>query len=63
MTSRIRTCGSPAMTEVLVTHRGMNESEPQGRNGCSTRVRSPESKRRFDMYPHDFSGFKCASAS
>ena len=48
---------SRQMTEVLVTHRGMDNSE--ARNAAVAmldRVRIPEAKRRFDMYPHEFSG-------
>ena len=48
---------SRQMTEVLVTHRGMSEAE--ARSAAVTlleRVRIPEAKRRFDMYPHEFSG-------
>ena len=48
---------SRQMTEVLVTHRGMNESEARkAAIGMLDRVRIPEAKRRFDMYPHEFSG-------
>jgi len=45
------------MTEVLVTHRGMDQSE--ARNAAIAmldRVQIPQAKRRFDMYPHEFSG-------
>jgi oligopeptide transport system ATP-binding protein len=48
---------SRQLTEVLVTHRGMGEAE--ARNAAVAmldRVRIPEAKRRFDMYPHEFSG-------
>jgi oligopeptide transport system ATP-binding protein len=48
---------SRQLTEVLVTHRGMGEAE--ARNAAIAmldRVRIPEAKRRFDMYPHEFSG-------
>jgi oligopeptide transport system ATP-binding protein len=48
---------SRQMTEVLVTHRGMNERD--ARNvavAMLDRVRIPEAKRCFDMYPHEFSG-------
>jgi oligopeptide transport system ATP-binding protein len=48
---------SRQMTEVLVTHRGMNESEARKTAiAMLDRVRIPEAKRRFDMYPHEFSG-------
>jgi len=48
---------SRQMTEVLVTHRGMNESEARkAAVAMLDRVRIPEAKRRFDMYPHEFSG-------
>jgi oligopeptide transport system ATP-binding protein len=48
---------SRQMTEVLVTHRGMNESEARkAAIAMLDRVRIPEAKRRFDMYPHEFSG-------
>jgi peptide/nickel transport system ATP-binding protein/oligopeptide transport system ATP-binding protein len=48
---------SRQMTEVLVTHRGMGESEARkSATAMLDRVRIPEAKRRFDMYPHEFSG-------
>jgi oligopeptide transport system ATP-binding protein len=48
---------SRQMTEVLVTHRGMNESEARkAAIAMLDRVRIPEATRRFDMYPHEFSG-------
>jgi oligopeptide transport system ATP-binding protein len=48
---------SRQMTEVLVTHRGMNEGEARkAAVAMLDRVRIPEAKRRFDMYPHEFSG-------
>jgi oligopeptide transport system ATP-binding protein len=48
---------SRQMTEVLVAHRGMNESEARkAAVAMLDRVRIPEAKRRFDMYPHEFSG-------
>jgi oligopeptide transport system ATP-binding protein len=48
---------SRQMTEVLVTHRGMGESEARtAAIAMLDRVRIPEAKRRFDMYPHEFSG-------
>jgi oligopeptide transport system ATP-binding protein len=48
---------SRQMTEVLVTHRGMNESGARkAAIAMLDRVRIPEARRRFDMYPHEFSG-------
>ena len=48
---------SRQMTEVLVTHRGMGESDARkAAIAMLDRVRIPEAKRRFDMYPHEFSG-------
>ena len=48
---------SRQMTEVLVTHRGMDEREARKiAVAMLDRVRIPEAKRRFDMYPHEFSG-------
>jgi oligopeptide transport system ATP-binding protein len=48
---------SRQMTEVLVTHRGMGESQARpAAIAMLDRVRIPEAKRRFDMYPHEFSG-------
>jgi oligopeptide transport system ATP-binding protein len=48
---------SRQMTEVLVTHRGMGESQArQAATAMLDRVRIPEARRRFDMYPHEFSG-------
>ena len=48
---------SRQMTEVLVTHRGMGESEARkAAVAMLDRVRIPEAKRRLDMYPHEFSG-------
>ncbi len=48
---------SRQMTEVLVQHRGMSETEAR-RHAVDVfdRVRIPEAERRFDMYPHEFSG-------
>jgi oligopeptide transport system ATP-binding protein len=48
---------SAQMTEVLVAHRGMNERA--ARNAAVAmleRVHMPEARRRFDAYPHEFSG-------
>jgi oligopeptide transport system ATP-binding protein len=48
---------SRQLTEVLVTHRGLGESEARkAAIAMLDRVRIPEAKRRFDMYPHEFSG-------
>jgi oligopeptide transport system ATP-binding protein len=48
---------SRQMTEVLVTHRGMGErAARQAAIEMLDRVRIPEARRRFDMYPHEFSG-------
>jgi oligopeptide transport system ATP-binding protein len=48
---------SRQMTEVLVTHRGMSEAEARAAAvALLERVRIPEAARRFDMYPHEFSG-------
>jgi oligopeptide transport system ATP-binding protein len=48
---------SRQMTEVLVTHRGVGERAARVEAiAMLDRVRIPEAKRRFDMYPHEFSG-------
>jgi oligopeptide transport system ATP-binding protein len=48
---------SRQMTEVLVAHRGMGESEARkAAVAMLDRVGIPEAKRRFDGYPHEFSG-------
>ena len=48
---------SRQMTEVLVQHRGMSESDARAAGvALLDRVRIPEAARRFDMYPHEFSG-------
>jgi oligopeptide transport system ATP-binding protein len=48
---------SRQMTEVLVTHRGMGErTARQAAIEMLDRVHIPEARRRFDMYPHEFSG-------
>jgi oligopeptide transport system ATP-binding protein len=48
---------SRQMTEVLVQHRGLGEAEARARGiALLDRVRIPEAARRFDMYPHEFSG-------
>ena len=48
---------SRQMTEVLVQHRGMGEADAR-RHAVEMlgRVRIPEAARRFDMYPHEYSG-------
>ncbi|HVM85882.1 MAG TPA: oligopeptide/dipeptide ABC transporter ATP-binding protein [Candidatus Binatia bacterium] len=45
------------MTEVLVLHKGMSESEA-AKNAVEMleRVQIPEAKQRLNMYPHEFSG-------
>src|SRR5207244_10861753 len=46
---------SRQMTEVLATHRGMGETEARAAAiAMLDRVRIPEARRRFDMYPHEF---------
>jgi oligopeptide transport system ATP-binding protein len=48
---------SRQMTEVLVQHRGMSETAARAQGiALLDRVRIPEAARRFDMYPHEFSG-------
>jgi oligopeptide transport system ATP-binding protein len=48
---------SRQMTEVLVTHRGLSERAARTQAiAMLDRVRIPEARRRFDMYPHEFSG-------
>ena len=48
---------SRQMTEVLIQHRGMREDEARDTAiALLERVRIPEARRRFDMYPHEFSG-------
>ncbi len=48
---------SRQMTEVLVTHRGLGESDARkAALAMLDRVRIPDAKRRFDMFPHEFSG-------
>ncbi|HUL09260.1 MAG TPA: oligopeptide/dipeptide ABC transporter ATP-binding protein [Candidatus Acidoferrum sp.] len=48
---------SRQLTEVLVTHKGMSETEAR-RTAIDMldRVQIPEAAQRFDMYPHEFSG-------
>jgi oligopeptide transport system ATP-binding protein len=48
---------SRQMTEVLVEHKGMSEEEARRRAiELLEVVGIPEAKRRFDRYPHEFSG-------
>ncbi len=48
---------SRQMTEVLVQHKGMGESDAEKRSvEMLDLVRIPEAKRRIRMYPHEFSG-------
>jgi oligopeptide transport system ATP-binding protein len=48
---------SRQMTEVLVEHKGMGEAAARQRAvDLLDTVGIPEAKRRFDMYPHEFSG-------
>ncbi len=48
---------SRQMTEVLVEHKGLSEAEARRRGIAMLElVGIPEAARRFDMYPHEFSG-------
>ena len=48
---------SRQLTEVLVTHKGMSESQARkAAIAMLDRVQIPEAAQRFDMYPHEFSG-------
>jgi oligopeptide transport system ATP-binding protein len=48
---------SRQMTEVLVTHQGLSESAARAEAlAMLERVRIPDARRRFDLYPHEFSG-------
>ena len=48
---------SRQMTEVLVTHRGLGERAARDAAvAMLERVHVPEARRRFDAYPHEFSG-------
>jgi oligopeptide transport system ATP-binding protein len=48
---------SRQMTEVLVTHRGSSErAARETAIAMLERVHVPEARRRFDAYPHEFSG-------
>jgi len=48
---------SKQLTEVLVTHKGMDEEAARGHAlAMLDLVRIPEAAKRMDMYPHEFSG-------
>ena len=48
---------SRQMTEVLVEHKGLSETEARKRSiALLDRVGIPSAKDRFDLYPHEFSG-------
>ncbi len=48
---------SKQMTEVLVEHKGMSETQARARGiDMLDRVGIPGAKGRFDLYPHEFSG-------
>jgi oligopeptide transport system ATP-binding protein len=48
---------SRQMTEVLRAHKGLGEADARRRGiGMLELVGIPEATRRFDMYPHEFSG-------
>ena len=48
---------SAQMNEVLVQHKGMTEQQARARSiEMLDLVRIPEARRRFTMYPHEFSG-------
>ncbi len=48
---------SKQLSEVLVQHKGMNEKEARAKAlDMLDLVRIPEARKRFDMYPHEFSG-------
>jgi oligopeptide transport system ATP-binding protein len=48
---------SRQMTEVLVEHKGMSEKEARRRSiALLDQVGIPAAARRFDLYPHEFSG-------
>ena len=45
------------MTEVLIEHRGMSEAGARAASlGLLDQVGIPDARRRFDLYPHEFSG-------
>lgn len=48
---------SRQLTEVLVVHKGMSESDARARAlEMLDKVKIPDAKQRMDMYPHEFSG-------
>ena len=48
---------SRQMTEVLVEHKGMSEQDARRRSiGLLDQVGIPAAGKRFDLYPHEFSG-------
>ncbi|WP_369602941.1 oligopeptide/dipeptide ABC transporter ATP-binding protein [Hahella sp. SMD15-11] len=48
---------SRQLTEVLVEHQGMSEEAARARSiEMLKKVGIPEAEKRFDMYPHEFSG-------
>ena len=48
---------SKQLSEVLVQHKGMSEKEARAKAlDMLDLVRIPEARKRFDMYPHEFSG-------
>ncbi|MEQ5776905.1 ATP-binding cassette domain-containing protein [Thalassospira sp. NFXS8] len=48
---------SKQLSEVLVHHKGMSEKDARASAlAMLDRVRIPEARKRFDMYPHEFSG-------
>jgi oligopeptide transport system ATP-binding protein len=48
---------SRQLTEVLVLHKGMSERNARARAlQMLDQVKIPDAKRRFDQYPHEFSG-------
>ena len=48
---------SRQMTEVLIEHRGMSEADARAASlGLLDQVGIPDARRRFDLYPHEFSG-------
>ena len=48
---------SRQMTEVLIEHRGMSEADARAASlRLLDQVGIPDARRRFDLYPHEFSG-------
>ncbi|RMF14201.1 MAG: ATP-binding cassette domain-containing protein, partial [Gammaproteobacteria bacterium] len=48
---------SRQLTEVLVEHQGMSEADARAKSlDMLRKVGIPEAEKRFDMYPHEFSG-------